>query len=93
MRISASGRSQELSANIRRADLKLVFLCFAGAFSFLSCSNQPAPLSVKLEHPETGHSLTCAAKDQLGRTDNSMLARTVESCARALEQRGYVRQR
>jgi hypothetical protein len=63
------------------------------ALAIAACSSAPAPLSIVLEHPETKHTLTCAAKDKLGRTDESVLAGVVENCARTLEARGYVRQR
>jgi hypothetical protein len=46
-----------------------------------------------MEHPETKQKLTCAAKDQLARSDATLLAGAVESCARSLEARGFIRQR
>ncbi len=59
----------------------------------LGCSSVPAPLSITMEHPETKQKLTCAAKDQLARSDATLLAGAVESCARSLEARGFIRQR
>jgi hypothetical protein len=60
---------------------------------FFGCSSAPAPLSITMEHPKTKQKLTCAAKDKLARTDESLLANAVESCARSLEARGFMRQK
>lgn len=76
----------------RRAG-RLLSLGACSALYLLGCSSAQAPVSITLEHPQTKHSLTCAAKDKLGRTDESMLASAVENCARTLEARGYIRQR
>ena len=64
-----------------------VALCFQG------CSSAPAPLTITMQHPETKQTLTCTAKDQFARADTAMLASAVESCAKGLETRGFVRQR
>jgi hypothetical protein len=77
----------------RRGRVVGVALLAACYTAFLGCSSAPAPLSITMEHPETKQKLTCAAKDQLARADASLLASAVESCARSLEARGFIRQR
>jgi hypothetical protein len=47
-------------------------------------------MSVKMVHPETRQTLTCSARDQLGRADTAMLANAVESCVKSLKARGFV---
>jgi hypothetical protein len=42
-------------------------------------------------HPETKQTLTCNAHDKLARSESSMLAMAVESCAKNLEQHGFIR--
>jgi hypothetical protein len=59
----------------------------------LACSTGPGPLSITLYNARTNQTLTCAARDQLGRADTALLAATVESCAKQLEARGFVRQK
>jgi hypothetical protein len=44
-------------------------------------------------NPNTNQTLTCAASDQLSRADVAVLAAAVETCARNLEAKGFVRQR
>jgi len=67
---------------------------FAGLAIFLGgCSSGPAPLALKLYNPETKQTLDCHAKDPTGRTDREVLASAVESCARQLEARGFVREK
>ena len=80
------------SVSILRNGVRLLAGSWTG-LGIIACSAGPGPLSIVLEHPETKHTLTCAAKDKLGRTDESVLAGVVENCARTLEARGYVRQR
>ena len=67
---------------------------FAGVAIFLAgCSAGPAPLAIKMVNPETKQALDCHAKDPTGRTDRELLASAVESCARQLEARGFVREK
>jgi hypothetical protein len=67
---------------------------FAGVAIFLaSCSAGAAPLSIKMVNHETKQTLDCSAKDPLGRTNRELLASAVESCARQLEARGFVREK
>ena len=80
-------------SSFRFAAFGIYALSLCSMLLCLACSSAPPPLSITLEHPETTHSLTCRAKDQLGRTEESLLAGAVENCARTLEARGYVRQK
>jgi len=61
------------------------------ALTILACGTAgPRPLSIKMFNAETNTTLNCEARD-LGMADRNMLANTVESCARQLESRGFVR--
>lgn len=75
----------------RLIPVALILSALAG--TAIGCSSGPAPLSIKMHNPKTDQSLTCAARDQRGDTDVSMLAGAVENCARSLEARGFVRQK
>ena len=48
------------------------------------------PLSIKMHNPDTNVTLNCAARDT-GTQNRDVLADTVETCARQLESRGFVR--
>jgi hypothetical protein len=61
-------------------------------FVFCGCGWGTAPLSIELYNPETKQVLTCAARDEFAKTDSTVLATAVESCAKQLEARGFVRQ-
>jgi hypothetical protein len=62
-----------------------------GALLLSSCSSQkPESLSIKMVNPETQMTLMCSARDDLG-TERAVLANVVETCARQLEARGFVR--
>ncbi len=63
---------------------------FGFAWFFGCGSSSPGPLSIKMFNPKTQASLTCAARDNRG-GDTSVLAATVETCARQLESQGFVR--
>ena len=77
------------------------FFCFARRLKllrsvllllvFCGCSSAAAPLSIELYNPETNQVLTCAARGELTQADPSVLAVVVESCAKQLESRGFVR--
>jgi hypothetical protein len=58
-----------------------------------SCSSTSPPLSIKMYNPQTTQTLTCSASDQLSRADLPLLAVAVETCAKQLEGKGFVRQR
>jgi hypothetical protein len=47
-------------------------------------------MSIKMFNPKTQTTLMCAANDNRG-GDTTALAAVVESCARQLESRGFVR--
>ena len=68
--------------------------CVVFALSFaiaaMSCSSGQTPMSVKMVNPETHQTLTCSARDQLGRSDTALLAGAVESCVKNLKARGFV---
>ena len=55
-----------------------------------ACSSTPTSLSIKMVNPETQMTLMCSARNDLG-TDRAVLATVVETCARQLEARGFVR--
>ena len=58
---------------------------------FCGCGSTAAPLSIEMHNPETNQTLTCAARGQLTQADPTVLAAAVESCAKELESRGFVR--
>jgi hypothetical protein len=58
-----------------------------------SCSSGQAPLSIQMYNPKTHQALTCSARDQRPGSDASILAGAVESCARSLEGRGFIREK
>jgi hypothetical protein len=62
-------------------------------FVFCGCGSAAAPLSIELRNPETNQTLTCAARGELTRADPAALAAAVESCAKQLESRGFVREK
>jgi hypothetical protein len=57
------------------------------------CSSAPPPLSIKMYNPETMQTIDCKASDELARADTTVLAAAVESCAKQLETRGFVREK
>jgi hypothetical protein len=85
-----------LMGYVRQADFSLVLplssLFVVAALMLNACSSSP-PLVIKMYHPETKQSLTCAAKDELTQASSSALASAVETCARHLEGQGFVRER
>jgi hypothetical protein len=58
---------------------------------FCGCGSAAPPLSIEMYNPETNQTLTCAARGQLTQADPAVLAAAVESCAKQLESRGFVR--
>jgi hypothetical protein len=73
--------------------LSLSNLFVVSALMLNACSSAAPPLVIKMYHPETKQSLTCAAKDELTQANSSALASAVETCARHLETQGFVRER
>jgi hypothetical protein len=63
-------------------------LISAGVIS--GCTASDAPLNITLHNPKTGTERTCSAK-QSSSNDVSALAAAVETCAKQLEARGFVR--
>lgn len=58
--------------------------------SLNACSSNPESLSIKMVNPQTQMTLMCSARDDIG-ADRAVLATVVETCARQLEARGFVR--
>ena len=54
------------------------------------CSASESPLSINLYNPKTGIQRTCAAKESSAK-DVAALSIAVETCAKQLEARGFVR--
>jgi len=79
VKVFRSTRWQRLSSSV------LLLLMFCG------CGSAAAPLSIEMHNPQTNQTLTCAARGQLGQADPAVLATAVESCAKQLEARGFVR--
>jgi hypothetical protein len=48
---------------------------------------------IHLYNPKTHQALTCSARDQRAGADASLLAGVVESCAKNLEARGFIREK
>jgi hypothetical protein len=68
--------------------LLILFLSFAARFS-PGCTATPS-LSVQLVHPKTKAMRTCSARESASK-DIPTLNDAVETCARQLEARGFVR--
>jgi hypothetical protein len=49
-------------------------------------------MAIKMYHPETKQTLDCSARSTSGEY-SSMLANAAETCARQLENKGFVRQK
>jgi hypothetical protein len=54
------------------------------------CTASDSPLSISLYNPKTGVQRTCSAKESSSK-DVSALSNAVETCAKQLEARGFVR--
>jgi hypothetical protein len=54
------------------------------------CTTTDAPLNITLHNPKTGVQRTCSAKESSSK-DVSALSAAVETCAKQLEARGFVR--
>ena len=59
----------------------------------IGCSSGQPPLVIHMYNPKTHQALICSARDQRSGTDASMLAGVVESCAKNLEARGFIREK
>lgn len=62
------------------------------AGAVIGCGSAEAPLSIHMYNPKTHQALTCSARDPSARYDTAVLAGAVESCAKNLEARGFVRE-
>jgi hypothetical protein len=71
----------------------LLLLTYVFVAVIFGCSSGSPPLFIKMHNPETDQTLTCNASDRMGRADPTVLASAVESCAKQLEARGFVRER
>ena len=60
------------------------------ALLFVAACTQTSPLSITLKDPKTNAVRKCAARE-FGATDSELLAKAVETCARQLEEHGFVR--
>jgi hypothetical protein len=66
------------------------WLAVVSAVVISGCTASDAPLNITLHNPKTGTERTCSAK-QASSKDVSVLAAAVESCAKQLEARGFLR--
>ena len=73
-----------------RTTMGIIFLAAVGA---IGCSSGKAPLVIHMYNPKTHQALVCSARDQRAGADSSMLAGAVESCAKNLEARGFIREK
>ena len=60
------------------------------ALIFVAACTQTSPLSITLKDPKTNVVRKCAARE-FGATHTELLAKAVETCARQLEEHGFVR--
>lgn len=84
--------NQATRSNYRSKRALLLFTYVFVAIIF-GCASGSQPLFIKMHNPETDQTLNCNASDRMGRTDPAVLASAVESCAKQLEARGFVRER
>jgi hypothetical protein len=95
--LSSFKKSGQISAAYAKmSDLKNLprlasfWLAVISAAAISGCTASDAPLNITLHNPKTGTERTCSAK-QSSSKDVSALTAAVESCARQLEARGFVR--
>jgi hypothetical protein len=67
-------------------------LIAVAALNMVGCSAGEAPLSIHMYHPKTHQAFTCSARGAPRGTDLSLLAQSVESCAKTFEARGFIRE-
>jgi hypothetical protein len=70
--------------------LESFWLAMVLATAISGCTTVDGPLNITLHNPKTGVQRTCSAKESSA-ADISMLSTAVESCAKQLEARGFVR--
>jgi hypothetical protein len=66
------------------------WLAVISAAAISGCTAADGPLNITLHNPKTGVQRTCSAKESSA-ADVSVLSTAVESCAKQLEARGFVR--
>ena len=69
---------------------RFFFAAAVSAVLILGCTASESPLSISLYNPKTGVQRTCSAKESSSK-DVSALSNAVETCAKQLEARGFVR--
>jgi hypothetical protein len=69
---------------------KSFWLSVISAAAISGCTTADGPLKITLHNPKTGVERTCFAKGSSA-ADVSVLSTAVESCAKQLEARGFVR--
>jgi hypothetical protein len=74
--------------NFRRRET--FWLAVVSAALISGCTASDAPLNITLHNPKTGVQRTCSAKESSSK-DVSALSAAVETCAKQLEARGFVR--
>jgi hypothetical protein len=62
------------------------------ALTLTACGSAQPPMAIKMYHPETKQTLDCSARSTSGEY-SSVLANAAETCARQLENKGFVRQK
>jgi hypothetical protein len=62
------------------------------ALMLSACTSAQPPMAIKMYHPETNQTLDCSARSTSGEY-SSVLANAAETCARQLENKGFVRQK
>jgi hypothetical protein len=92
-KVSSKYQAMRLKRSKYRFKSALLLLTYLFVAIIFGCASGPPPLLIKMHNPETDQTLTCNASDPMGRTDPAVLATTVESCAKQLEARGFVREK
>jgi len=88
-----TNQAMRLERGKYRSKSEFLLLTYVFVAIIFGCASGPPPLLIKMHNPETDQTLTCNASDPMGRTDPAVLATTVESCAKQLEARGFVREK
>ena len=88
-----TNKATRLERSKYRSKSPLLLLTYVFVAIIFGCASGSQPLFIKMHNPETDQTLTCNASDRMGRTDPTVLATAVESCAKQLEARGFVRER
>jgi hypothetical protein len=73
--------------------MRIVLLVSLIAAGPIGCTSGSRPLAIHMYNPKTHQALVCSARDQRAGADPSLLAGAVETCARNLEARGFIREK